>query len=129
MDVFEVVDIGAAVALAGDFLTRPVYVPSENNPSDKPSRGKRTRPSQCTLKTHVKKTSRYGTYAERRLERMLNLEEEAAQMFEAWEKWEMNKYHTYNFSPTLSIISCTCFFTTDAHPQSAGHAHSTDILQ
>jgi uncharacterized membrane protein len=41
----------AALTLAGDFLMRYVYVPSEDNPADAPSRGVRRRVRKGNLKS------------------------------------------------------------------------------
>jgi len=56
----------AAHTLAADVLPRLVYIPSESNPADEPSRGKRKPPSARPVRKRTKQ-SRRGTRLERYL--------------------------------------------------------------
>eukprot|EP00931_Biecheleriopsis_adriatica_P092086 TRINITY_DN6590_c0_g2_i2.p1 TRINITY_DN6590_c0_g2~~TRINITY_DN6590_c0_g2_i2.p1 ORF type:complete len:417 (-),score=44.86 TRINITY_DN6590_c0_g2_i2:597-1742(-) len=64
-----------ALLLASDCLLRLVYVPSEDNPADDPSRGKRHRfPNRKLLKKQRSKRSRIESRAERRLQELIRIE-------------------------------------------------------
>lgn len=56
----------AALVLTSDLLLRLVYIPTEDNPADAPSRGKRLRSSGVHKIRRTTKTSRLGTRSERR---------------------------------------------------------------
>jgi hypothetical protein len=57
--------------MATDMLARIVYVPSEHNPADQPSRGEKRRRSQGTKVPVKSKQSRVGTRLDRYIEQTL----------------------------------------------------------
>ena len=60
----------AAYALATNLLLRLVYIPSEHNPADEPSRGKRLKPCVRKRLVRTKFNSRRGTRLERWFDQM-----------------------------------------------------------
>jgi hypothetical protein len=61
----------AAVCLAADYLPRLVYIPSESNPSDAPSRGLRRHRQDADRRRARNKHSRFGAPWERKLARQV----------------------------------------------------------
>ena len=73
----------AAMTLAADMLLRIIYIPSESNPSDAPSRGIRRRRNDTDAINKRRRTdaSRMGTRLERRLDKYFEWQASVERMF------------------------------------------------